>query len=153
MPLVSVVDPSHRQRSGAKMYKLPPVLSLEELWETSQEADTKWSNWTYEMIQAALGEHQERGDRISVTTLTGGCPRGTVRERTVPYTGNLDAMYAPLRGTMIHKVLEMYARPGSVAEARFFTTVDGIEISGSPDLLTPTTIYDYKTTENPPTFG
>jgi hypothetical protein len=53
---------------------------------------------------------------------------------------------------MMHQMLEKYARLGSIAEARFYTTIDGIEISGSPDLLTETTVYDYKTTENPPQF-
>lgn len=151
--LVGVVDPSHTTRKSDKPGILPPWLTIDELWLTSQTDDTKWSPWTYEMIQAALGEWQERGDRISTTLLVAGCPRGAVLERKVDWVGRLDDMYASLRGTLLHTMLEQYARTGGIAEARFFTTVDDIEFSCSPDLLTEATVYDYKMTENPPTFG
>ncbi|MEM2973346.1 MAG: hypothetical protein QXS50_04270 [Candidatus Caldarchaeum sp.] len=78
--------------------------------------------------------------------------RSTLLERKEDYIASLDNGYAALRGTMIHRTLEHAARPGSIAEWRFFTTVDGQELSCSPDLITYDTIWDYKTTENPPSF-
>lgn len=144
MPLIGVIDPSHYERSHAKAGRLPNWLDLEEVILLSSAPNPKWSPWTYEMVVAALGEHQERGDRISTTTLTAPCPRAEVIKRKVDYIGDLDAMYAPLRGTMVHRTLEAYARDGAIAEGRFFTTIDGIVISCSPDLVTVDTIYDYK---------
>lgn len=61
-------------------------------------------------------------------------------------------MYASTRGVLLHAMMEKYAREGSIAEVRFYVTVDGIEFSGSPDLLTEDTVYDYKMTENPPYY-
>jgi hypothetical protein len=81
---------------------------------------------------------------MSTTALTAACPRAAVIERLEDYIGTLDGLYPALRGTMVHRTLENYARLGAIAEARFYTTIDGIEISGSPDLVTTDTVYDYK---------
>jgi hypothetical protein len=153
MPLIGVVDPSHTGIRARKAGKLPEWYTLEELELKAAESGPKWSPWQYELINAALGEHQERGDRLSTTLLVSSCPRGQVIERKEDYIGDLDSMYASLRGVLLHAMLERYNRPWSIAEARFYTEVDGIEFSGSPDLLTQDTVYDYKMTENPPTFG
>jgi hypothetical protein len=153
MPLVGVVNPSHYERMHDKHGRLPDWLDLDELMLTLQEPNPKFSPWTFELAQAVLKEHQERGDRISTSLLTSPDPRAEVIARKVDYIGSLDDEYASLRGTMVHRTLEAYPRLGSVAEARFYTTVDGILFSGSPDLLTEDTVYDYKTTDNPPGFG
>ena len=79
--------------------------------------------------------------------------RGTLLERREDYIGSLDGMYAAMRGTMVHAILERGARPGSMAEWRFFTDIAGLEFSGSPDLITYDTIWDWKTTETPPMYG
>jgi hypothetical protein len=139
-----MVDPSHYERSHDTYGRLPQWLTLEELLLKSQAPDPKWSPWTFELIQAVLGEYQERGDRLSTTALVSACPRAAVIERMEPYIGTLDGLYAALRGTMVHRTLEAYARQGAIAEHRFFATIDGIEISGSPDLVTTSTVFDYK---------
>lgn len=144
MPLVGIIDPSHYERAHAKAGRLPNWLTLEEALLASQAPAPKWSPWTFELIQAALGEHQERGTRLSTTALTAPCPRAEVLKRKVEYIGSLDDMYAALRGTMVHRTLEAYTRLGAIAEARFYTTIDGIVISGSPDLVTTDTVFDYK---------
>jgi hypothetical protein len=144
MPMVGIVDPSHYERAHAKAGRLPNWLTLEEALLLSQAPNPKWSPWTFELIQAVLKEQQERGKRMSTTALTAACPRAAVIERLEPYIGTLDSLYAALRGTMVHRTLEAYARLGSIAEARFYTTIDGIEISGSPDLVTEDTVFDYK---------
>jgi len=151
--LVGLVDPSHATQRKLAQGQLPPWYSIAELEGIALEQGPKWSPWTYEMIEAVVGEYQERGQNISVTALNASCPRGLVLERMVDHVQSLDSLYAALRGTMVHRTLEGYARPDGIAEARFFTEVDGIEISGSPDLLTIDTIYDYKVTETPPSFG
>ena len=154
--LVGIVDPSHWERAHAKAGRLPNWLTLDEALLASQAPNPKWSPWVFELIQAALGEHQERGKRLSTTTLTSPCPRADVLKRSVDYIGSLDDMYAALRGTMVHRTLESYARLGAIAEGRFYTTVDGIELSGSPDLVTEDTVYDYKVPTDAtgvPSFG
>lgn len=154
--MIGVIDPSHYERARARAGRLPKWLTMEEALNLSAVPNPKWSPWTFELIKAALGEHQERGKRISTTTMTTPCPRQEVLKRSVDYVGSLDDMYAPLRGTMVHRTLEHSARLGAIAEARFFTTVDEIELSCSPDLVTENTVYDYKVpvdASGVPTFG
>lgn len=159
MPLVGLVDPSHDERAADEPGRLPEWLTVDEVLERALTGDPKWSPWPYEMIRAGVDAHQER-DYISVTMLTGGCARGKVLERREDYVGTVDEMYASLRGTQIHRTLEHASRPNAVAEWRFFTSVElgsrPIELSCSPDVVIyegETGIWDWKTTENPPTFG
>lgn len=152
MPLIGLVDPSHYERSHHKPGRLPRWYSVDEILAMAHEDNPKWAPWPFELVHAALKEHQERGDRISTSALTAPCPRGEIVKRKMDYIGTLDSMYLPVRGTMVHKMLEGYARLGSIAEIRFYTTVDGIEISCSPDLLTEKALYDYKVTDSPPLF-
>lgn len=156
MPMVGIIDPSHYERSHARAGRLPAWLTMEEALLASQAPNPKWSPWTFELIQAVMKEQQERGRRLSTTALTAACPRAAVIERLEPYIGSLDNLYAALRGTMVHRTLEAYARLGSIAEARFYTTIDDIEISGSPDLVTEDTVFDYKVPTDQtgvPSFG
>jgi hypothetical protein len=160
MPLVGLVDPSHDERAAGEDGRLPRWLSLEKVLEVSQTGDPKWSPWPYELLKAGIDNYQER-DYISSTALTGGCFRGRVLERRADFIGYLDEMYASLKGTQIHRTLEHAARPGAVAEWRFFCDLEvspnhTIELSCSPDTVVyegETGVWDWKTTENPPTFG
>lgn len=160
MPMVGVIDPSHDERSAHDDGRLPAWLSKEDVLQASLDGGPKWSPWPYELLKAGFDNHQER-DYISVTMLTGGCGRGKVIERQADFIGDMDSMYASLKGTQIHRTLELAARPGAVAEHRFFTTLSvkglDVELSCSPDTVVfeepYTAIYDWKTTENPPTFG
>jgi hypothetical protein len=154
--MVGIIDPSHYERAHAKAGRLPVWLTIEEAMLASQAPNPKWSPWTFELIQAVLKEQQDRGKRLSTTALTSACPRASVIERLEPYIGTLDSLYAALRGTMVHRTLEAYTRIGAIPEARFYTTIDGIEISGSPDLVTEDTVYDYKVptdVSGVPSFG
>lgn len=153
MPLVGLIDPQHTERRADAAGRWPKWLPVKDALDQALAANPKWSPWTYELVAACIGEHQERGARLSVTALTGGCMRGNIIERKEDYIGALDGMYAAFRGTMMHKMLEAGQRPGSCAEWRFYTDIDGREISGSPDLITYDTVWDYKTTENPPAYG
>lgn len=149
MPLIGLVDPSHDERAADEAGRLPTWVTTDELLNTAELADPSWSPWTYEMIRAALDEWQER-DYISTTMLTGGCARSKVLERKEDFILDLDSLYASLRGTQVHRTLEHAARPNSIAEGRFFTTVylgeklGEVTLSCSPDLITDDTLWDFK---------
>jgi hypothetical protein len=152
MPVVGVVDPSHKANKASATP--PPWLPVEELLSKAYTAEPKWSPYTFEIINAALGEIEERGDNISTTTLTGPCPRSTVLERKEDYVITMDDIWRAFRGTMVHYVLEGGARPNSIAEVRFFAPFAGDDlISCKPDLITDDgSIWDYKNTAKNPNY-
>ena len=149
MPLVGIIDPSHDERKNDEPGRLPNWYTIDEMLSLGMEADPKWSPWTYELIHAALDEWQER-DWISTTLLVGGCARSKVLERKEDFILSLEDLWPALQGTLVHRTLESTARPGSVAEGRFYTTIQvpkvgGVEVSCSPDLVTAHGhLVDYK---------
>lgn len=153
MPVIGYVDPRHKVREAEIDGLAPPWLTPEELLQQSRFWTPKESVWTHEMIAAAIGEAQDR-DYISTTMLVGGCPRSKVLERKEEYISSLDGGQASLWGTLIHRTLEGSARPGSIPEARFFTELEGMKLSCSPDLITAEgDLYDYKFSEEAPPFN
>lgn len=157
MALIGLVDPSHDERAADEPGRLPQWLPLDQVLGIAAREGPGWSPWPFELLQGALATYQER-DYISVTMLTGGCARGSVLERREDYILDADGLYAALRGTLIHQTLQHAARPNSLAEARFHTSVtikglrETIDLSCSPDIITwdPDGLGDYKVTENPP---
>jgi hypothetical protein len=146
MPLAGIVDPSHDvSKVDWRGDKLPPWLTPEELVAHSKLQGPKWSEWNYELLHAMVSDQQQR-DYLSTTALL-GCERTTVIERKEPYIMlSATEMYASFRGTMVHLTLEHSARPNSLAECRFHTTINGIAVSCSPDLITEDgQLWDYKT--------
>lgn len=142
--LIGVTDPSHRGFNQEDDYGSNPVwYPLEDVVEMSRDTNPKWAPWTYELLQGIVSQHQER-DYISTTMICGGCPRSSVLERKEEYIETLDRFYPAFRGTMVHAILEKAARPGSIAEARFHTTIDGTAFSCSPDLIEGGRMWDYK---------
>jgi hypothetical protein len=153
VPLVGVVDPSHRiaERDRGMPGVLPPWVSLEESLEHVRR-DAKWAPWTYELLAAMYAEYQERGERITSSALVSACPRAEIVKRKTSYVDDLKSLYVPFRGTMVHRTMEYHSDPDAIAEARFYTTIDGIEVSCSPDLLRRDILFDYKVTEVPPMY-
>ncbi len=149
MPLIGVVDPSHKEMAKDTQGRLPNWLTLDEMLKASENG--KFSSWPWELVQAMFSAYQER-DYISTSTLVDHCVRSDVLKRKEAYVEDLSSIYVPFRGTDLHRVLEVHAHPEAIAEARFFTTVAGQEISCSPDHLTRTTLTDWKFTENPPMY-
>ena len=148
--LVGVVDPSHKEMASDTLGRLPNWLPLTDALEASK--DGKWSSWPYELVSAMFSTYQNR-DYISTSTLVSHCVRADVLKRKEDYVEDVESLYVPFRGTWGHGVLEAYAHEDSIAEARFFTTVAGTEISCSPDHLTRTRLTDWKNTENPPQYN
>lgn len=161
MPVIGVVDPSHDEVMNNTLGRYPRWYPVQSIINQANEADPKWSQWSYELLKAMLdelideaGDPYHVGDNITTTALVGGCPRSKVLERKEDFIATVGSFYAMFRGTMIHRTLEYAARPGSAVEARFHTTVAGVPLTCKPDLITPQgDLYDYKFTENPPTFG
>jgi len=149
--LIGVVDPSHKEMARDSLGRLPEWVPLDVA--LSRSLDEKWAPWTWEILNAMFEEFQERGSRISVSALVSHCPRAEIIKRRADYVTDLADMYVPFRGTMVHRTLEMYAGPQTIAEHRFFTELDGIEFSCAPDALTKTILSDYKVTENPPRYN
>ena len=154
MGLIGFIDPSHDERKLHAPGRKPRWLTLDDLLGEALTQGPKWSPWSYELIQAVLANIQDR-DYFSTSMLTGGCYRGTVIERRDDYVDSLDQNYASIKGTLIHRTMEFAARPGALCEWRFFTDIDGLEFSCSPDSIVPDLglLSDWKTTENPPSFG
>src|SRR6187549_294206 len=116
----------------------PRWLPVDDLLGEARTEGPKWSPWSYELIEAVMQHHQER-DYLSTSMLTGGCMRGNVIERKADYVDTLDQRYASIRGTLIHRTLELAARPGAIVEWRFWMNLDGLEFSCSPDIIVPQT--------------
>jgi hypothetical protein len=156
--LKGLIVPSHEERQADEPGRLPHWLPVDELLELAAREGPAWSPWPYELLNASVSGIQDR-DYIS-SSMFGGCGRSTVLERREDYIDSFDNLYASTRGTMVHRVLEHAARPNSIAEWRFWTTLtipglrETIEISCSPDIVTwdPNGLGDFKTTEHPPQF-
>lgn len=153
MPIIGVIAPDHDERQAAKAGRLPVWKPVEAVVEQSLNSSPKWSPWSYELLAAALGEQEERGDNISTTALTSPCPRSVVLERKENYVVSMDELWRAFRGTMVHYVLEAAARENSIAEVRFFAPMLDETISCKPDLVTADgTIWDYKNTAEVPRY-
>ena len=112
--------------------------------------------FTYELLSSIFSQVQDRGDRISTTTLTSKCLRSEYLKRKEDYFEDPEKMYPAFKGTLLHGELEQHVLTGSVEEARYWVELEpGRLLSGSPDLLDVDQgiLYDYKTTKEAPRFG
>lgn len=99
------------------------------------------------VLDAVRAHPSNRDPRyLSVSTLVASCLRAKYLERTVPYRASMRDLWASFMGTELHRTLAEHAGPGTLAEARFSTRVDGHELSGAPDLidLERGVLLDYK---------
>lgn len=149
--LVGLVDPRHRERRADMPGRLPRWIPRDQLLAESVTWGPRESPWPYELLNAVLLETQDR-THFSTTLFTSPCKRGSVIERKADFIGWMDDMYSAIRGTLIHRTLEMAARPGSVAEVKFYSEVNDVEVSCTPDLLTDDSVFDWKTTKKLPTY-
>lgn len=101
----------------------------------------------YPVLASQYNKPPRDGRYLSVTRLL-GCTRQTWIQQHTPPPVNPAAEYAAWYGTTIHKELEKYKPPGSIAEQRFWANTPYGWLSGSPDLIYPDgELVDFKTTE------
>lgn len=125
-----------------------------EALEQAADREKGCGGYTYELLAWLADCQQDRGNRISTTTLTTKCLRSEALKRTMPYFEKPKGLWAAARGTFFHGVLEVHAHPRAIAEARYWTTWEGDPLSGSPDLVDPPAGYlsDYKNAKDMPMF-
>jgi hypothetical protein len=151
VPLIGVVNPSHKEMARDTGGRLPEWLSLGDAMLAAE--DGKWSPWPWELLGAMFALYQERDNLISASALVSHCTRADIIKRREDYVEDLESLYVPFRGTLQHQLLETYAHETAIAEARFWTTIADVPVSCSPDHLTKTRLTDYKMTESPPRYN
>lgn len=150
MPIVGVhcADPKFRRAHVKKEIPLQDCLNCAATRENPCQ-------FTYEMLRSMFDEQQDRGERISTTTLTGKCLRSEFLKRKGEFHESPEKLWPAFRGTMFHGQLEYQAPPWCIAEARYKVHIEDLgEFTGSPDLVDPRAgkLYDYKTTKEVPRF-
>ena len=98
--------------------------------------------------------YQQNRTGISVTMLS-GCHRGTFIGRHNDTYTYPSGQYWAFRGQIGHKIMEEVSlHKDEVKEKRFVKEWDGIEISGTPDLIIPNqkVLKDYKTSKAVPSY-
>lgn len=127
------------------------VLPIDKALEAA--ANGQLDQWPYELLRAVLDVQQDRGDKISTTTLLAKCPRSEYLKRKTDYTDQPEKLWPAWRGTMFHGQLEFCSHPGNIAEARYYAELpSGDILTCSPDLVSPHLgqLIDYKTCEEAP---
>ena len=151
MPLTHVYCAAPKHRKGGVKH----AVSLDDCLGCAASRHNT-CQFTYELLSSMFAQVQDRGDRISTTTLTSKCKRQLALTRSVDYAEEPEKMWPSFRGTMYHGQLELHAAPGAIEEARFHVDLDGLgPLSGSPDLVDVSQgiLYDYKTTKEVPRFN
>lgn len=98
-------------------------------------------------IVKSLEQDYHTGNYISVTALN-GCLRQTYLERKVDYhIRPVDRAWAPVRGSLIHGMLESQDKRRYIIENKYYIEINGIRIHGTVDSFDrkTKTITDYKT--------
>jgi len=150
MPLTEILCASPKYRRSESGFKVTLGACLD--CAHTRENDC---HFTYELLSSMYATVQDRGSRISTTTLTAKCMRSEFLKRTEEYAEKPESIWASFRGTMYHGQLEKFAAPGSIEEARYGLITEHGPLTGSPDLLDVRMgiLYDYKVTKEVPRFN
>lgn len=110
-------------------------------------------NFTYGILNAMFGG-DSLGNIYRVSTLSGGCPRKVILQRTIPYYVAPEDLFAAFRGTMIHKVAELKTSKST----KIYTLncdIEGVNVTGTIDEYETKTgiLRDYKSVNELPRFG
>ena len=148
MPLIGVVDPSHKEKARDTQGRLPKWLTLADALDAAR--DPRWSQWPWELLNAMFGSTRTGTTSRRPRSWTTACaPTSSSGRPTTSRTWTTSTSPSVARTCT---ALEVYAHPEAIAEARFYTTIDGETVSCSPDHLTRDTLTDWKFTENPPQY-
>lgn len=88
-------------------------------------------------------------EALSVTELL-ECPRALWLKKKIGFSVQPSRAYWAFRGNAWHAMMELGEQPGDVIEKRMYTSIGGHPVSGQPDLIRGTTLYDWKTTKQVP---
>ena len=104
------------------------------------------------MIRQFMSD-EEQPEGVRITTLT-GCLRQACLQSRFDFYYPVETLWSFLRGRIGHLMIENGHAPedNSIAERRFYKDINGITVSGKPDLLLPNIpeIVDFKSTDSIP---
>lgn len=145
MPVVGFECAARRKRDNRGKVGFAGCLSC-------AETNTDRCHYSYPILNGIIENLQDR-DYISVTSLL-GCLRNTYLSMTYDYFASPDDLYHMFRGSISHLITEKYSHPDAIVEETFTKEHDGIEVSGTPDVIIPDQelIRDFKTTKSVPFF-
>src|ERR1044071_4228495 len=149
MPLKFLIDSDARHANRRSR-----VLPVEEALETARRA--RDGLYSYELMRLMVDAQQDRGDKISTTTILSECDRNLVLERMTDYAASLDDLFASFRGTMFHGQLERAAADTAIVEKRYHALLPGGELlTCKPDLLDVEAgvLWDYKIVAKLPRYA
>jgi len=110
---------------------------------------------TADILTGIVENVTEERSTISITKMI-GCMRSTYLSTKYDTYASPEKLYWAFRGTLAHAVIEKYnADKEAILETKFARTVNGIKITGTPDIIIPTKelIRDYKTTKQVPYYS
>lgn len=106
-------------------------------------------NYPPELLRAMMNDKGRETAHISATMVASVCARQNWLARREPYYVNPDRMYAALRGSLGHAMLEQFPEPGAIVEQRWEMHIPGLAtpVTGQIDKLSLTgnKIIDFKT--------
>lgn len=142
-------DPKFRRKDELHEVSIPDCLACAATRENP-------CHFTLELLRSLYASVQDRGERISTTTLTAKCQRQRYFDAKREYALKPEQLWPAWWGTNFHTEMEVHGEEPTVCEARFFVWLDGLgEMSGSPDTVdVPNGILgDYKFPKEVPRFN
>ena len=111
-------------------------------------------HFSYPILFGMMRNGQEKVEGIRVTSLL-NCLRKVVLERKHDFYVAPNELYWSFRGQLAHAIVENAQCDRAVVERRFHREIEGITITGKPDVIYPeqALIVDYKTTAMVPKLG
>jgi len=139
---------------GFRCIKSNKNVSFEECMACALTYENK-CHFTADILKGIITEVTETRESISITKLI-GCPRSTYLVNRNDVYVSPEKLYWAFRGTLAHAIIEKYmADPDAVVEKHFKRVLNGIKITGKPDIIIPKheLMRDYKTTKEVPFFN
>jgi hypothetical protein len=128
-------------------------VSYEECFACAQ-SQKHLCQFSYPILNGMVRTEQEEVQGIRVTSLL-NCLRKVVLERKHDIYTPPDQLYWSFRGRLAHAIVEYAQSDDAVVEQRFTREIEGIPITGKPDVIYPeqALLQDYKTTAVLPRLG
>ncbi|MFH1486186.1 MAG: PD-(D/E)XK nuclease family protein [Chloroflexota bacterium] len=110
--------------------------------------------FSYPILVGMMRTEHEEVEGIRVTSLL-NCLRKVVLEKRLDVHVPPEQLYWSFRGRLAHAIVEYAQADGAIVEKRFTRQVEGIPITGKPDVIyaEQELMVDYKTTAAAPRLG